>query len=181
MVMVPVHLDAPSEVALEVRMESGWQAVCWAPCDLRLPRDAEYRTHGDGLRPSSSFVLAPVGGSAVLHVDPASASSGAGPVLIGLGAAVVAVGGIIGAAVLLSGLGGGSAGGDGAGVVVLGVIGGGALLCAFGGAALAARARTTVTQSSAPTASRLPTWNTGLERTPQSRTSFAIPLLSGTF
>jgi hypothetical protein len=178
--LVMVHLDAPTRVTLERRRDGKWEEVCQAPCDVRLPLDGHYRTHGEGFRISRVFELEPVGGRVVLHVEPASSDLGAGVVVLGVGAAVAGTGvlAFVGAIFAYSGRDGGGA--IGVAVAGLAAFGVGAVLCVVGAIVLTSRPPTKVRQPLAPTTGRNPTWSTGLERT-QPGASFAIPLLSGTF
>lgn len=179
--MTSVHLDAPTGVALEMRDDRNWQQVCNAPCDIRVPLEGEYRTRGNGFRPSPAFTLKPMNGHTLVRVDAVWSSDSGG----GAGVALIVLGGVVlvvGAVILLVGAGSSlSSSSDSPALVAgAGVMGGAALLVVIGAVVLASRPGTTVTQPKTPPTARLPTWNTGLERTP-SGVSVAIPLLSGTF
>jgi hypothetical protein len=56
---VLVHIDGAEDVQLEqdATHEDHWAAVCSAPCDMRLPVDAEYRISGPGIKTSGTFEL----------------------------------------------------------------------------------------------------------------------------
>jgi len=177
--VIPVHLDAPTDVTLELRRSDGWVVACYAPCNISLPLEGKYRTHGEGLRASGAFTLSPVGGRAVIHVVPAPAGGGAGFALVGLGGLVLVVGVVILAAGFLSSFM--SETHSATMLAGVGVMAGGGVIGGLGGVLLATSKKTVVRQGDALTSARLPTWNAGVERTPQSGTSFAIPLLSGSF
>lgn len=87
---------APSLGILETGILSvgQWQHACVAPCQMRLDPRFTYRVAGDGLVPTSSFVL-PRGEDRV-RIDAKMGSSPArvsGMILTGAGAAAIALGG----------------------------------------------------------------------------------------
>jgi hypothetical protein len=72
---------------------SSWRTKCTVPCDERLSLNARYRIGGEGVQPSSAFVLPKTQTPLVLHVDAGSqAAYGWGQVLTWVGVAGVAVG-----------------------------------------------------------------------------------------
>jgi hypothetical protein len=62
-----VHVNARGSVILEsrARSEDGWVTACATPCDVSLPRDAEYRVNGPDVLPSDAFRLIGVPGQRV--------------------------------------------------------------------------------------------------------------------
>ncbi len=56
---IDVHVDAPPGTVIESSPpnEGTWAPVCVAPCDMPLPWGRDYRINGDGVMPSSPFVL----------------------------------------------------------------------------------------------------------------------------
>jgi len=65
---VRVHFDASPGVLLQQYRTDGddgrWETVCSGPCDKILAADLSYQVTGDGLKPSTSFVLEASGGAA---------------------------------------------------------------------------------------------------------------------
>jgi hypothetical protein len=118
-------------------------------------------------------MLASSDGRALLEVEPATdGGSSAGVGLIVVGSILTPIG-------LLIALGGSTtAGYAGAVMSVTGLIG-----IIAGGVMVGGAAQTEVRQplSGGTGSARMPTWNASLERPPPSGTSFAFPLLSGTF
>jgi len=68
---IVVHVESPRPVLVQRRDDDAWEDMCRSPCDMALPRDAEYRVVAQEGRPSATFRLR---GSpddrVVLRVDP---------------------------------------------------------------------------------------------------------------
>ena len=178
-----VHMDGDWLVTLEQQDLDEWREVCDAPCDVRLPIDAKYRTHGRGIQASAPFSLAPRGGRAELHVIPVSDSNRSTAVTLMVAGAVMMPVGIL---VVLGVLFNADRWTDaatplaiaGTGLVVLSA----GFISLIAGGALASVGSTKVTQPLATpkVGARSPTWNMAVAQTP-SATSFVVPIFSGTF
>jgi hypothetical protein len=208
--MVMVHIDADADVILEQQVAGGrwaggeWRDVCQAPCDMSLPTNTMYRVGGPGVKSSRPFSIEASGGKAVLDVHGASSGAFAGGiVLVSLGPLAILVGSLValvGAAENASDCSFvssscSSSRGDGlvaGGLVTLGI---GVAATVIGGVLIGTNSRTKVGQPLAGVAklsekdilktlgptTRIPTWNTSLERTPPPSTPMVIPFYSGTF
>ena len=210
MVTVHIDADGDAILEQQVtggRWAGGeWRDVCQAPCDISLPSNTMYRVGGPGVRTSRPFSIEGQNGKAVLEVHTASSGAFAGGiVLISLGPLAIIVGSLValvGAAenttfCYSSSTSCSSNQGDGlvaGGLVTMGV----GLGATFVGAVLlGTNSRTKVQQplvtnvaaklsdkdilkTLGPT-TRIPTWNTALERTPPPSTPMVIPFYSGTF
>ena len=82
---------------------SSWRTKCTVPCEDRLSLNARYRIGGEGVQPSSTFVLPQTKTPLVLHVDAGSlAANRWGRVLTLFGIVGVALGGtLLGAGALV--------------------------------------------------------------------------------
>ena len=186
-----------------------WRDVCQSPCDVSLPTNTMYRIGGPGVRTSRPFSIEGRDGRAVLEVHAASSGArGGGLALMIVGPLAILVGSLVAlvgwaenstSCVFSGGSGSGSCSssrGDGlvAGGLVTMAVGLGATI--VGAVLLATNSSSKVQQplitnvaklsdqdivkTLGPT-TRIPTWNTALERTPPPSTPMVIPFYSGTF
>lgn len=95
--MVEVHIksDAPVTLSHRASATSAWETACSSPCDTSVPVGDEYQVSGDGLNASKPFRLDASKGKVTLDVSVGKKSSQSIGTGLLIGAAVVAVVGVV--------------------------------------------------------------------------------------